>query len=81
LRATLERFFLNSASFGFDGGFSPSNHRPTDLEQPNPMKNEKDGEVVPLMDYELARAFTNVLTSRAEVERMQIQRSSANLPG
>ena len=50
----------------------------TDLDQPGAVKSEADDQVVPLMDYELARAVAGMLTSRAEVERTQIQRSNVN---
>ncbi len=45
----------------------------TDLEQPGSIENESDEEVIPVMDYDLARAVADVLTKRAEVERMQVE--------
>lgn len=45
----------------------------TDLNQPSQNEKESDNEVIPLMDYPLARAVADALTDRAEVEEMQIQ--------
>ncbi|MCL4405247.1 PH domain-containing protein [Patescibacteria group bacterium] len=45
----------------------------TDLEQPGKTENEADEEVVPIMDYDLSKAIADVLTSRAEVERMHVE--------
>ncbi|MCL5733816.1 MAG: PH domain-containing protein [Patescibacteria group bacterium] len=46
----------------------------TDLEQPSStIENETDEEVVPIMDYSLAQAVADVLTSKAEVQQMQMQ--------
>ncbi len=46
----------------------------TDLETPSEVETEVNEEVVPLMDYDLARAVANQLTIRTEVETMKIQK-------
>ena len=46
----------------------------TDLDTPNEVESTADEEIIPLMDYDLARAVANQLTKRAEVETMRIQR-------
>jgi putative membrane protein len=50
----------------------------TDLEQPGKTVSEADEEVIPVMEYELAKAVAEVLTSRAEVERMQVEGGGSN---
>ena len=47
----------------------------TDLEQPSSsIENESDDEVIPIMEYDLAKAIADTLTNKAEVEKMQIQK-------
>ncbi len=46
----------------------------TDLEQPNQTGNEANDEVVSMMDYPLAGIIQKELASRAEVEKMQLQK-------
>ena len=46
----------------------------TDLDNPNEVESTADEEIIPLMDYDLARAVANQLTARAEVETMRIQK-------
>jgi uncharacterized membrane protein YdbT with pleckstrin-like domain len=46
----------------------------TDLETPSEVETEINEEVIPLMDYDLARAVANQLTAKAEVETMKIQK-------
>ncbi len=46
----------------------------TDLETPSEVETEINEEVIPLMDYDLARAVANQLTTRTEVETMKIQK-------
>lgn len=46
----------------------------TDLDTPNEVESTADEEIIPLMDYDLARAVADQLTARAEVETMRIQK-------
>jgi membrane protein YdbS with pleckstrin-like domain len=43
----------------------------TDLEQPNQADDENDEEVIPTVDYQLARMIEETLTHRAEIERVE----------
>lgn len=43
----------------------------TDLEQPNQMESEADEEVIPTIDYPLAKIVEKTLTDRAEIERVE----------
>ena len=45
----------------------------TDLEEPNRVENETDEEVIPTIDYPLARIIEKTLTDRAEIERVVIK--------
>lgn len=49
----------------------------TDLDTPGMTVSEKDEEVVPIMEYDLASALAEALTSRAEVERLHIEAEPA----
>lgn len=46
----------------------------TDLDNPSEIESEADEEIIPIMDYDLARAVANQLTTRAEVETIRIQK-------
>ncbi len=46
----------------------------TDLDTPSEVESTADEEIIPLMDYDLARAVADQLTKRAEVETMRMQR-------
>jgi uncharacterized membrane protein YdbT with pleckstrin-like domain len=47
----------------------------TDLEEPNQTENETDEEVIPTIDYPLAKMVEKTLTDRAEIERVEIKQN------
>ena len=46
----------------------------TDLDFSSGVKGEANEEIIPLMDYDLARAVANQLTTRAHIETMRIHK-------
>lgn len=49
----------------------------TNLNQPNQNENESNTETIYLMDYPLAYALSDILTDRAEIEKMEVERKTS----